>query len=223
MAKKVMILAAGCLLVGAAHANLLTNGGFENNSDASNVTDSTGLNGWTLNPAFVYGGVGVTENTVQVLKQANGVGGNGAWFSVLPATGDRFLAVNGNENPGTPFVIEQAFTLPSAAPQLRISFDYVNLYLPSLNTDIRAELITDGGTILLGDAFTSDTTWRTFSTLVTTPTGSSAKLRLTGLTVLEQGNDFGLDNVTVEAVPEPGTLAALGLGAIALLRRRRRN
>lgn len=34
--------------------------------------------------------------------------------------------------------------------------------------------------------------------------------------------DIHFDNVTVQAVPEPATLAALGLGAIALLRRRKR-
>ena len=33
---------------------------------------------------------------------------------------------------------------------------------------------------------------------------------------------FHLDDVSVQAVPEPATFAALGLGAVALLRRRRR-
>lgn len=38
------------------------------------------------------------------------------------------------------------------------------------------------------------------------------------------GNDHGnsIDDVTFQAVPEPGTMAALGIGAAALLRRRRR-
>jgi hypothetical protein len=34
------------------------------------------------------------------------------------------------------------------------------------------------------------------------------------------GNDYALDDITIDAVPEPGTMTALGLGIAALLRRR---
>jgi hypothetical protein len=39
--------------------------------------------------------------------------------------------------------------------------------------------------------------------------------------VTQNGNFVLIDNVQVTAVPEPGTMAALGIGALALLRRRR--
>ena len=35
------------------------------------------------------------------------------------------------------------------------------------------------------------------------------------------GNDFGIDNVQIEAVPEPATMSAMALGALGLLRRKR--
>ncbi len=40
-------------------------------------------------------------------------------------------------------------------------------------------------------------------------------------TVSDAGNDFGIDNVSIEAVPEPMTMTVLGLGALAAFRRKR--
>ena len=72
------------------------------------------------------------------------------------------------------------------------------------------------------DMFSNDIAWKqfVFGFTATTATTTFAFLNATGT-----GNNFaGLDNVDLEAIPEPGTLALFGLGfGILLLLRRREN
>ena len=69
-------------------------------------------------------------------------------------------------------------------------------------------------------------TWTQFSVNVSglgAPTNGRFAFRyfVTGMNV--NGDYIGIDDVAYTAVPEPATMAVLGLGAVALLRRRRRN
>ena len=59
--------------------------------------------------------------------------------------------------------------------------------------------------------FAFDASWTNLSSVVLQGTGG------------DPGNYFGIDNVVVNAVPEPGTLTLLGLGSAYLIRRRRSN
>jgi len=59
--------------------------------------------------------------------------------------------------------------------------------------------------------FAFDASWANLSSVVLQGTGG------------DPGNYFGVDNIVVDAVPEPGTLTLLGLGSAYLIRRRRRN
>ena len=59
--------------------------------------------------------------------------------------------------------------------------------------------------------FAFNASWTNLSSVALEGTGAFA------------GNYFGIDNVVVNAVPEPGTLTLLGLGSAYLVRRRQRN
>ena len=77
----------------------------------------------------------------------------------------------------------------------------------------------EGSTVLnLPPVFTALEDW-TFFSIPVSATQSGSELRF----MAHDGNSMvGLDDITVNPVPEPGTLAALSLGGLALLRRRRR-
>ena len=69
-------------------------------------------------------------------------------------------------------------------------------------------------------------TWTQFPVNVSglgAPTNGRFAFRyfVTGMNV--NGDYIGIDDVAYTAGPEPATMAVLGLGAVALLRRRRRN
>jgi hypothetical protein len=66
--------------------------------------------------------------------------------------------------------------------------------------------------------------WQQFSFSWNSGANTSASLILHDFTTTTAGNDFGLDNIDVSSssVPEPSSLAFLGVGSLAALSRRRR-
>ena len=64
--------------------------------------------------------------------------------------------------------------------------------------------------------------WQGNSLLWNSGGTSSLALSLHDLNTSADYNDFALDDISVQAVPEPSAFAALGLGVTAVLRRRRR-
>ena len=200
----------GIGLVGIAHANLLTNGSFEDNSVQT-------ASFWTL-------GVGNTS-----LPGWSITGGSIDWIDGLwqPSNGDKSLDMNGS-SPGT--IVSDDFTT-IVGQQYDVSFDMAG------NTDgaeINRHLtLTAAG---VSENFFFDTTGHSFSNMGWTTmnwsfiaTNTLTQLQFSGWSLDGYSTGAALDNVVVVAsspspfpVPEPATmlLFATGLAGIAGLRRR---
>lgn len=101
-----------------------------------------------------------------------------------------------------------AFSLTSidlADVFLGASFDTITF------TGTRADLSTVTETIILNDG-------SSLSTYSLSLMSNVIKININDST----SNDLQIDNLVVDAVPEPATMAVLGLGAAALMRRRRK-
>jgi hypothetical protein len=64
--------------------------------------------------------------------------------------------------------------------------------------------------------------WSNFASTWNSGASTSAVVRIVDLNTVASGNDFVLDDISMsQAVPEPATMTAMGLGVLALIRRRR--
>ncbi len=197
----------------AAHANLLVNGGFE-----IGVADPTQAgftaDGWTFTPTAQYACRAVTAN---------------GYLNDGPATGShpgRILVFNASDTPGGS-AARQSFG-SSMGTTYALSLELAQ-YRGSLGDQRLTAIITDDSTsstvatyafpfpIGSNDIGNSYTT-QGFSFM---GTGNSLTLTLTDAGSNTVSTDMFVENVSIEAVPEPASLFALGAGAITLIRRRR--
>lgn len=208
-------------------ANLITNGSFEDpvlaNAGVMNLaTGSTTMTGWTV--------VGPTNPAAGLLLQTN------ASESYLGRTvhfnsqdGLNAYDVTGSGNAGSTAGITQTINTV-ANEQYTISF-YVGRVTPDTgpggfySNEAIVDLSIDGGPRM---SFTnSDTTlgyvnWKLFSHTFTATGAATVISFLNGTPIAGTApydpdtNYAGLDNVVVEAVPEPASMAMLASGALAL-------
>lgn len=91
-----------------------------------------------------------------------------------------------------------------------------------------AQLQTSVGGVDAGAATaleTNGSAWQRIDVAFTVPTSGSYELAIRDLEGNVSGNDFALDDLSLSPapVPEPASVAALGLGSVGLLKRRRRS
>jgi hypothetical protein len=87
--------------------------------------------------------------------------------------------------------------------------------------DIKADGVTLGSTINLVPVPAGTETWTLYSRSFVATT-SSVTIDFVNLgSQSNAGNDFGIDNVSIEAVPEPATMTILGLIAAIAARKKR--
>jgi hypothetical protein len=223
------IIAVALLMsVSSAHANLITNGGFEDGAFGDGSVrpikpGDTALSGWTVNdnPIDWYA-KGYEPNPLKPID----VGPHSGNLAVNMCDGSVSVLCDGSVRPVS---ISQTFAvLPFIEQQLTF---WVGNYSGNGGPVSIGVTITDGtsNTILLSETATaratdSNSSWQefTFSYISRIPDGTSNTIIFS-----EIGDNVyaGLDDVTVVAVPEASTwalalLGFVGLGVLGLRRKR---
>lgn len=195
------IAVAGSIAV--AHAGI-TNGSFQDGS-------GTTATGWTLG-----GSNALALTDADYIANAGGYGAS--------PYGGRFLSFNAGDVAANNWAYQDFAT--TAGQEYTVSFAYGNYGASTLQT-LNVSLSDDNYGTLASASFadstgTTDLSALWNSTSVTFVAASSTtRLTFTDAGSTTSSTDLFVDNVAVEAVPEPMTMLALAGGAVALLRRRR--
>lgn len=184
-----------------ASANLLTNGSFEQEL----VLGEAG-GGWGFfSPADIDGWSSETNN-IEIW--------NSGFNGVDAADGNQFAELNAHPETGNAFTLFQDI-ITTIGDSYELTFAY-------RARSGQESFSVGAGNLMDTVANTNTGSWTVYSALFT---ASEATTRLMFTSVDPETDTLGnfLDNVSVNRVPEPGTLALLGLGLAGLgISRRRR-
>lgn len=192
-------------LAATAHADFI-NGSFEDpgiSPDYNRPVSTGGLPGWSV------------LDSVLIRNGYDGSGSGTTWHDT--SAGSQYLYINdivGTEG------ISQAVTLTAGANRLSyLQADFASAFAsPGGAIDVTIVRDSDSQTILHQETDTADFSDFVTKTInFTAPTAGSYTFSFAGV----GGHAALIDNVHVAAVPEPTTMAAVGLGLVGIARRRR--
>lgn len=227
MKSKFLLCALAVVAPLAAHANLIFNGDFE----AGNVgfssdyvlVDPNGNDPFPTPPGSPANGGGSPLNmfdqgTYTITNVQPGQW-HSLWRNNVDLTGhNQYMLFNGATESGQtawsqtispPLVLGQAY---------RLSFDVVTVYgADTAPAELRMSI--GGSQLIAVTAPSGAAQWENvFADFIFT--GPTSTANILNVETTASGNDFGIDNLSLTPVPEPTTIAGIGLGFMALLRRR---
>jgi len=202
------VFLVACASASAAHAGIV-NGGFEDPALSPNQFTSLGINGWTW------------DGTSGVWYP----GGTSYFDSVPEGSQVGYLNSSALAQQTNDFVSVGVQSVSFSMGRRKDGFQgnaTINLFAGGTvsNGAVTGGVLLDSITVLATSIPVGGWTQHQLSY---TATGSDPQIGqlLSVQIVKDSGSQINFDDFTIQAVPEPATLAALGLGALALRRRRR--
>lgn len=219
-------LAGLALLPLAAKANMVVNGDFEaGNTGFSTVylyvdydlTDP--LYGTTPAAPANASGQGMFDEGRYTITNAQPKAWHDLWRSDVDTTGHGWYMLFNGSTSGSSNVWSQNVAGLQVGQQYELSFDIFTAF--ALDNE-RADLDINVGGVNVGSVIAPSGTgqWETLA-LTFTFNGANDLASILNVETAASGNDFGIDNIAINPVPEPTTLAISALGIASFLRRRR--
>ena len=187
--KMVAMMAAMACMAGVAHANLLVNGGFEDEGStsgtASNWSGGYGYASWSAMSGEDGVFFGAGNSSVSMYQESISVVG-----SEVYAGGMYFHSLNGYTNQAT-----------------SLSIDWFNSSFGAL-----------GGTVSTSFVCTADMPWNYYAVTGAAPANAAyATFTVTALNNTQVAGAMAMDNADFLAVPEPASALLFGLSSLGFI------
>lgn len=223
--RKIAVLASLLGLPFAVQANMITNGGFE----AGNIGFSSSYNfiDYDANPLFgtppgspaTGVGQGMFDQGTYTITNVQPGAWHSLWRNNVDLTGHGWYMLLNGSTTGSSNAWSQNVAGLQTGQMYQLSFDIFTAFAQDTEP-ANIQISVGGSNVGSVVAPSGAAQWQNVF-LSFTYTGGTDLVSLLNIETAFSGNDFGIDNITLNPVPEPFTMAlgVLGIGAFVQKRR----